>query len=531
MMDAEGGRELPSEREVQNMMQTQTIHYIPQSVHNAATLRVAAYCRVSSDSIDQLESYAAQLEYYDQLIRSTPSWELIDLYADEGLTGTKADTREDFQRLLQDCRKGLIDKVLVKSISRFARNTRDCLAAVRELKSLGVSVFFEAQNIDTGSMGGEMMLAYYGAQAQQESMSISNNMRWSYQRRMESGEFITCYAPYGYSLAGSNELLIYEPEAENVCFIFERYLAGDGVHMIANSLNQAGIPTRVEGSAWNAASIRFILKNEKYIGDSLLQKSYLTDGFPFERKPNRGEKTQYYVEHTHPAIIPKESYLRVQSLMARKTQTAAPPEKYAFSKKISCGKCGRLFKRRLSSGSAYWICYNHYENKDNCPTMPVAQDVLEQAFLRLHQKLRNNHQTILAPMLEQLSTLQQRSTMQQERLAEIDREVTNIGRQSMILHRLHGQGRMDAAFYYAQSQNLNQQVNILRRERRNLLENAEDESIEQTATLIDAIKNSPKQLDAFDPELFHSIVQKIIVPDQSKVQFELINGLVVTECL
>jgi len=177
------------------MMQAQTIHYIPPSVHNAATLRVAAYCRVSSDSIDQLESYAAQLEYYDQLIKSTPSWELIDLYADEGLTGTKADTREDFQRLLQDCRKGLIDKVLVKSISRFARNARDCLAAVRELKSLGVSVFFEAQNIDTGSMGGEMIIAFRGAQAQEESMSISGKMRWSYQRRMESGEFVTCHAP------------------------------------------------------------------------------------------------------------------------------------------------------------------------------------------------------------------------------------------------------------------------------------------------------------------------------------------------
>ena len=320
-------------------------------------------------------------------------------------------------------------------------------------------------------------------------------------------------------------------ESTVVGYIFDQYLAGENTYKIATQLNQLGIETRVRGAVWRASAIKYILKNEKYIGDSLLQKSYLTDGFPFERKPNRGEKTQYYVEHTHPAIIPKENYQRVQNLMARKTQPSAPPEKYTFSKKIRCGECGHLFKRRLSSGATYWICYNHYENKDNCPTMPMAQATLEQAFLRLHQKLRQNYQTILAPMQEQLTTLQQRSTAQQTRIAEIDREITDIGRQSMILHRLHGQGRMDAAFYYAQSQNLNQQVNVLRRERRNLLENAEDESIEQTATLIDTIKNRPERLEFFDSELFHSTVQKIIVPDQSKMQFELINGLVVTEQL
>ena len=527
MMDAEGGRELPLEREVQNMMQAQTIHYIPPSVHSAATLRVAAYCRVSSDSIDQLESYAAQLDYYDQLIKSTPSWELIDLYADEGLTGTKADTREDFQRLLRDCRKGLIDKMLVKSISRFARNARDCLAAVRELKSLGVSVFFEAQNIDTGSMGGEMMLAYYGAQAQQESMSISNNMRWSYQRRMKSGEFITCRAPYGYTLT-KGQFTIDKDEAPIVRRIFEEYLSGTGVTAIAERLIAERVPK--EGGRWTEASVFSILKNEKHAGNVLLQKRYTEDEFPFRKAWNKGERTMYYIENSHTPIISNDEFNRAQRLLQQRN-TERECKKHAFSLTIYCAECGSSFMKRITRGKAYWGCRKHDKSIKKCSVKRIPEPALEQAFLRLHQKLRNNHQTILAPMLEQLSTLQQRSTMQQERIAEIDREITGIGRQSMILHRLHGQARMDAAFYYAQSQNLNQQVNVLRRERRTLLESAEDKSIDQTAALLDILRESPENLDFFDLEIFHSVVQKIIVPDQSKVQFELINGLVVTECL
>ena len=516
------------------MMQTQTIHYIPPTAQSGIVLRVAAYCQVSSDSEDQLESYAAQLEHYDQLIRSTPSWELVDLYADEGLTGTKADTREDFQRLLRDCRKGLIDKVLVKSISRFARNTRDCLATIRELKSLGVAVLFERENIDTGSMGGEMMLAFYGAQAQQESMAISNNMRWSYQRRMESGEFITCCAPYGYGLIKSSELFIGESKANIVRDIFEQYLAGTATDFIAKELNSRKIPPPYGGAIWHHSTVLKILKNEKYIGDTLLQKTFTTADFPFARKNNNGEQISYYVENSHPAIIDRKDFEKAKQLREqRKEQFRVITQRggYPFVKKITCGYCGYHFVRRVSGKKTYWVCYQHTVSKDNCSVGRIPEPALEQAFLRLHQKLRQNHQTILAPMLEQLTTLQQRSTVQQTRIAEIDSEITNTGRQSMLLHRLHGQGRMDSAFYYAQSQNLNRQVNALRRERRRLAENNEDESIDQTAMLIDVIKNNPEQLKTFNSEIFHSMVQKIIVSDQSKVQFELINGLVVTEQL
>jgi len=212
-------------------MQTQqTIHYIPPTARIATQIRVAAYCRVSSDSADQLESYAAQVEHYDRLIRQNPQWEMAGLYADEGLTGTRVDTRADFQRMMRDARRGKIDRILVKSISRLARNTHDCLTAVRELNALGVSVYFEAERIDTADLGGELALSFYGARAQEESLSISQNMRWSYERRMKSGSFITCFAPYGYEVVGSG-LITNEAEAEIVRYIFSEYIVNVNLKM------------------------------------------------------------------------------------------------------------------------------------------------------------------------------------------------------------------------------------------------------------------------------------------------------------
>lgn len=188
-------------------------------------LRVAAYARVSSSSEDQLNSFAAQNRYYTDLIAGKENWQQVDIYADEGITGTSAEKRDDFQRMLADCRRGLIDRVLVKSISRFARNTKECLEIIRELKLLGISVYFEKENIDTGKMTGEMMTAMFAAFAQAESESISGNMRWSYQKRMQNGTFITCKYPFGYRLV-AGQLVIYEPEAKVVRLIFYMFLAG-----------------------------------------------------------------------------------------------------------------------------------------------------------------------------------------------------------------------------------------------------------------------------------------------------------------
>ena len=204
----------------------------PQNVR----LRVAAYTRVSSDSEDQLNSFAAQNRYYTELISSKAEWRMVDIYADEGITGTSVAKRDDFQRMMADCRRGLIDQILVKSISRFARNTKDCLQNIRELKELGVNVRFEREGIDTVNVSSELITAIYAAFAQKESESISGNMRWSYQRRMESGEFNTCKAPWGFRLDG-RKLKVYEPEADIVQRIFREYLSGKNPQEIADDLN------------------------------------------------------------------------------------------------------------------------------------------------------------------------------------------------------------------------------------------------------------------------------------------------------
>lgn len=262
------------------------VKVIPLRERKPDTLRVAAYCRVSSDSADQKHSYATQIRAYTEKIGQHDGWQLVDVYADEGLTGTRMEQRDDFNRMLADCRKGKIDRVLVKSISRFARNTRDCLSALRELMALGVTVHFEKENIDTDTLTSELMVSVSAALAQEESVSISKNQRISYQRRMERGEFITCKAPYGYRLRDGKYLEIHKTEAAVIRQVFARYLAGENTAEIASAISSTGVLTPTGNKLWDSMSINYILKNEKYIGDTLCQKTLSTSSFPFMKMVN-----------------------------------------------------------------------------------------------------------------------------------------------------------------------------------------------------------------------------------------------------
>lgn len=253
----------------------------PQNVR----LRVAAYTRVSSDSEDQLNSFAAQNRYYTELISSKAEWRMVDIYADEGITGTSVAKRDDFQRMMADCRRGLIDQILVKSISRFARNTKDCLQNIRELKELGVNVRFEREGIDTVNVSSELITAIYAAFAQKESESISGNRQWGYQRSMEQGTFNTYHAPVGFTLTGGN-LQINQAEAPTIQRIFTEYLSGSNSREIAAALNKE----KTLGRHWRREAIDYILQNERYAGNALLQKRYTTDSFP--RKRNATEENE-----------------------------------------------------------------------------------------------------------------------------------------------------------------------------------------------------------------------------------------------
>ena len=258
----------------------------------ARKLRVAAYARVSSSSEDQLNSYRVQNQYYSELISNNPDWEIVDIYADEGITGTSVEKREDFQRMMQDCRKGKIDRILVKSISRFARNTKDCLAAVRELKELGVSVQFEEQGIDTSKVSSEMVTAIMASLAQKQSESISGNVKWGVQKRMKDGTYIPAYLPYGYESI-NRRIQINKGQADVVQKIFSDFLVGRSTEQIAANLRVNNIPCKNGRAQWDSSSVRYILRNEKYTGNSKWQKYYTPSTFPFHCKINAGEAQCY----------------------------------------------------------------------------------------------------------------------------------------------------------------------------------------------------------------------------------------------
>ena len=330
-------------------------------------LRTAAYARVSSGKDAMLHSLSAQVSYYNELIQSNPEWLFCGIFADEALTGTK-DSRENFQKLLAECRAGKIDLVITKSISRFARNTVTLLETVRELKSLGVDVYFEEQNIHSISPDGELMLTVLAAYAQEESLSASENQKWRIKRNFEQGK-IGNIKMLGYRRNKDGVLEIVPKEAETIRMIFQDYLSGMGKLSICNKLNEMHIPTRY-GSEWTPEAVRRILRNEKYCGDLLLQKSFRENHLTKRKIENHGEYPQYYVEEAHEAIIDRDTFLAVQNLMKEHQQYAPKTSavSYPFTSMIKCGCCGKSYRRKVQQYRVIWICstYNS-KGKKYCP--------------------------------------------------------------------------------------------------------------------------------------------------------------------
>lgn len=505
------------------------VRVIQPIAEQAKRQRIAAYARVSSDSADQLNSYATQVEYYTSTIQAADEWEFAGLYADEGVTGTRADKREDFQRLLRDCRAGKIDRILVKSISRFARNTLDCIQTVRELKQLGVAVVFEKEGIDTGSLGSEMLLSILGAAAQEESLSISQNLKWSYQKRMRSGDFITCSAPLGYFLEG-NTLVPDPQEVPIVQHIFASYLAGKSMGEIADDLNtQETIFIRKKASRWHRASIRYILTNEKYIGDSLVQKNYTPDEFPLKTIRNSGQALQYYIRNSHPAIISQETFEIVQKLVKSKAVCTEPISMTdtLFNRIMTCGFCNSSFQHRRQKGVSSWACAKHLKDKTLCSMGIVAEQGIQQAFLTLFNKLLDN-QGILKTMLEQLLEIQSKVFYTRPDVQELNRQISETVRQNHTLARLQAKGCMDSASYIERCNHNNRKLEELRSQLRSLqAPDNIDSAIDNTKHLIELVDGAEPMLD-FEPVLFKSMVQRITVYPE-RFCFHLTNGLILDE--
>ena len=506
---------------------------IPPRAVRPDTLRVAAYCRVSSDSADQLHSYAAQIQYYTDLIQNHDGWDLVDVYADEGITGTRMDKREDFNRLLADCHKGKIDKVLVKSISRFARNTRDCLASLRELFRLGVSVLFEKENIDTGTLTTELMVSVSGSLAQQESVSISQNQRMSYQRRMERGEFITCKAPFGYRLIDGKRLEVISDEAKLVRWMFNAYLSGHSLEWIAEQMTKTGVSTTDGKPYWQCTTVLYTLTNEKYMGDSLCQKTFTT-AFPFTQRQNHGEADQYYIENTHPAIITKGTFEKVQELLRQKSNRQKIPRQiYPLSRKVYCGQCGTPFARRVGkSGLVVWVCRKHDKGASKCTMGRIPESALYAAFVGMYNKLKQNAGIVLLPALKQMEELRDALQRDDPAMLAVNRAIAQASEQSHRVSQLQAAGLLDADACAAKFNEINARLAQLRAERRRLLQNEDiDDAIDALQRTADLIQCGPERLEGFDEGLFHDLVERIVVESQTCVRFCLRGGLELTEQL
>jgi DNA invertase Pin-like site-specific DNA recombinase len=340
--------------------------------------RVAAYARVSSGKDAMLHSLSTQVSYYSKFIQNHPDWEFAGIYADEAQTGTK-DTRPEFQRLLDDCRARQIDMVITKSISRFARNTLTLLQTTRELKDLGIDIFFEEQNIHTISGTGEMILTLLASVAQEESRATSDNCKWRIRSQFKKGELVNLRFMYGYTI-DKGVVIVNDDEAAIVRSIFIDYLNGRGCGQIAKELRQKGIPGFGNG-VWTPKRVLDILKNEKYTGNALLQKKYVVDHLTKKEVRNKGVLAKFFAVATHPAIIDQVIFDQAQLLIEANRKKNKAGDRtgtdYPFSGLITCGQCGKHYRRKISKGKPYWICatFNHL-GKEACPSKQIPEDTL-----------------------------------------------------------------------------------------------------------------------------------------------------------
>lgn len=491
------------------------------SQENTRKLRVAAYARVSSNSEDQKHSFAAQNAYYSKLITDNPDWELTDIYADQGITGTSIDKRDDFLRMMEDCRKGRIDRILVKSSSRFARNAKESLEAVRELAALGVSVCFEEQNIDTAQVSGEVLIAIFAALAQRESEAISKRRRWSYQVQMKKGQFNTCQAPIGYRLDG-RELEVIPEEAKVVQRIFREYLSGRNSRELARMLNEEN----VLGLDWKYNTIDYILQNERYAGNALLQKRYTTDTLPFCLKKNRGERPQYFVEDINEAIVSQKIFDKAQALR-RERRVAQGQMHNKVSQHMRCS-CGSPIRAKQVRDRWYWVCCWHDE-RHTCPLMPIPEEEVEQAFLRLYYRLKHYGIDVLTQLISDLYAARTGSLLWSENIVEINKQISDIASQERLLTQLKQQGSVDPDIFISRGNLLAERRRELKLQKGRILRSEEDHTIQQTQDLLDVLESGPDWLDDFDEQLFSDLVEKIEVVDNEKLCFRLLNGLEVTE--
>ena len=377
------------------MANEKTVTPIYQKLPEKGVLRVAAYCRVSSGQGEQLHSLAAQVDHYTQALSGDTSCQFVGIYADRGISGTQVKNRAEFLRLMEDCRAGLIDRIITKSVSRFGRNTVDTLLYTRELRGLGIDVYFEKEHLHSCSAEGELMLTLMAALAESEAENMSENIKWGKRRRYEKGrvESLALVNLYGYRKDGGT-LAVNESEAEIIRRIYSEFLNGLNYEQISEGLNADGIPTRRGRDVWFNRTVMNVLTNEKYMGDCLFQKTFNIDPITHKSVPNKGQLPQYYLEDCIPSIVSKEVWTLAQlEIQRRQTWKPMSSVELPFKNRIICGTCGSgvvqyYAKRKGGTLETMWRCGSWRNGKSkgeglpSCAQMKIPLDAPEKAFVR-----------------------------------------------------------------------------------------------------------------------------------------------------
>ncbi|MDT8900424.1 recombinase family protein [Anaeroselena agilis] len=506
--------------------------------------RVCAYCRVSTDTDEQLSSYEAQVTYYEEYIKKRPDWEFAGIYADEGITGTNTKNRTEFNRMIDDCLTGRIDLIVTKSISRFARNTLDCLKYVRMLKDKGVAIFFEKENIDTMDSKGEVLLTILSSLAQDESRSISENSRWGIVRRFQQGKVRVNHKKFiGYDKDENGELVINKQEAAIVRRIFAEYLAGKGCKAIGKGLERDGVLTATGKKVWHESVIKKMLQNEKYAGDALLQKTITVDFLTHKRVINKGYVPQYFVENNHPAIIAKETFKAVQTEMERRSELMGGNKgrsrytnKYPFSGKIFCNECGAAFRRKSWGTGKYkkyvWICRTRDEQgPKGCSIQAVDEEKLQEAFVRVVNQLISDRDTFIARMTENIEKVFNEQASKVDVVA-VDRRLEELRTEMAALVKLNLTTGIDDEIYGEEYRRIAGEIEVLRSRRAGIMQ-AEMMRQEMRGRLreIAMVLRDMDGVREFDEELFGMLVERVRVINLVQVEFVLRSGVGVVEIL
>lgn len=491
-------------------------------------IRVAAYCRVSTDGDEQLGSFQSQKLYYEEKIQKNKDWVMAGIFADEAVTGTKVDKREGFQEMIRKCQDGEIDMILTKSISRFSRNTSDTIKYVRMLRDKNIAIFFEKENINTLDMNGEMLLTILSSLAQQEVESLSGNVKMGLQMKMKRGELIGFSGCLGYDYDKETKTItVNKTEAETVQLIFELYIQGYGGARIAKQLMEMGMKNHQGKVIWTDSGVMGVIKNEKYKGDVLLGKTFTVDPISKRRLANMGEENQYYIRDHHEAIISrtvwdKAEKIRLKRVRPKLLESTGSRERYTrqftFSSMLECAYCGHKLSRRTrhqttKTTKPVWQCMNAIKHGiDNCPHCKAIDEIMiEEAFLESFRLLTENFDDVLESVLKTVEEVLKDDT-ELKQVKKLEKEISSIKKKKSRLTDLLVDGRIEQEDYDEKKGIFQRKIHKLTEEKACLESNiGQQKNIHKRMAQLRQTLENEDSLDKFDRMVFESIVEKVIV--------------------